>query len=62
MEFLIGAIVGAAVSGVVFIVFGKNNKNKIALARQEIVDAYEHIANELDEESRNIVRQVKERI
>lgn len=60
MEFLVGFVIGAIVSGVVFIVFGKNNKNKIARARQEIIDAYEHVANEIDETSGEVVRRVKD--
>lgn len=60
MEFVAGIVVGTLVTGVMFIVFGKNNKNKIEKARKEIVDAYEHASNELNEESRKVVRRVKD--
>lgn len=40
MGFLLGLLIGTVVTGVVFIVFGKNNKNKINKAREAIVGAY----------------------
>lgn len=61
MEFLLGALLGSIATGVVFIVFGKNNKSKIAKARQEIIDVYEDVSNEIDDEAGKIIRNVKDR-
>jgi hypothetical protein len=48
MGFILGLVVGAVVTGVLFIVFGKNNKKKIEAARSEIVNAYNKGASEVE--------------
>lgn len=42
MGFILGFVVGAVVSGVAFIVFHKNNMNKVTKAREEILAAYKN--------------------
>ncbi len=40
MGFILGLAIGAVVAGIVFIIFHKNNMNKINKAREEILTAY----------------------
>ena len=40
MGLILGIAIGAVVSGIIFIVFYKNNMNKITKAREEILTAY----------------------
>lgn len=40
MGFILGILVGVVVTGLAFIVFYKNNMNKITKAREEILAAY----------------------
>ncbi len=54
MSFLLGFIIGAIVSGVVLIVFGKNNKNKISEARKSILDLTAKAEGSLKEELNKI--------
>jgi cbb3-type cytochrome oxidase subunit 3 len=54
MGFLLGFAVGAVVSGVVFIVFAKNNKNKIAEARKNILDLTAKAEGSIKEELNKI--------
>jgi uncharacterized spore protein YtfJ len=45
--FLFGFLAGALVTGVVFIVFHKNNMNKIAKARTALLDIYERVGDQV---------------
>lgn len=54
MGFLLGFAVGAVVSRVVFIVFAKNNKNKIAEARKNILDLTAKAEGSIKEELNKI--------
>ena len=38
--FGLGFLLGAGIAGTILIVFGKNNKNKIAAAREKILNFY----------------------
>lgn len=46
ITFVIGLVLGIAAASTVFIVFGKNNKNKIAAARERILRFYEQNGGE----------------
>jgi cbb3-type cytochrome oxidase subunit 3 len=41
VEFIFGAVAGVVVTSVVFIIFGKNNKNTIDKARDAIVSKFD---------------------
>ena len=45
--FLFGFLSGALVAGVVFIVFHKNNMNKITKAREAILNVYDKVGDQV---------------
>lgn len=57
--FLAGVAVGTIVTGVVFIVFGKNNRNKIAVARETLLKVYDKASNEVKEEVAKAIEKIK---
>lgn len=59
MAFLFGLVIGFVIGSVIFIIFGKNNKNKIAAAREELINLANKAEGQIKEEINKLQEKIK---
>ena len=60
--FLFGFLTGAVVTGVVFIIFYKNNLNTLAKARQALVDVYDRVGDKVGDIVEGVDKKVDKKL
>lgn len=60
--FFLGLLCGALVTGVLFVIFYKNNLNHLAKARKALVDVYERAGSQVEDIVKGVDKKVDKKL